>query len=1209
MFNYIDQLSILDTPENIVSLIMKIDDSDRPVVSWLRNASGSTILRCFRNDGSSWVFNDLMLNVAQDLNHFDFVEAPNFLHFVHTNLEESGVNVEVRHSRYSISDNEFNLTQIVDSGDIDFAIPIVHNGLVYFVLRKDGSLIAENEVGAVDFTKLSQLNFASTTTKIRAAYSKRHFFIVWSEEDATDAVIKSAMYNLITNKWLPTQTIATVDKTRYEIVCTKNKIGDSPSPDPQYKPFYCAISYRESKTINYLFIEHGLSGGDTSTTIFSKSYAGEVQDFTAIPKLSMSVAGQKAIVASVAEEFYILKSTDIDIGFTQITSPGHKVSNDMSSFVPVIDGDTIHYAYESDNIVYANAPFQYSTTRAERSFFTSDGSSAYLKKTKIPGLELYSIEDIIFDKNFDPPFVWVTKTGTNTVFLYDTNKKTFLTDFDFSVTKLPTFLTFDKKLHRILYLIDDTLHYYDIEDQSTESFTTFNLIAMDGPKHISIGGKEIFISDSNNDRVIAIDRSTLGFLRSISNNSMIKPYFTQIISSGGIIVKCIDNISVSTIYEFNKIGDLLASYPSYTVTPDDEPWYFSAFSTASDQFATTFDGSSSLLCIDTSDHSFWVTTFSGYTIKGIDIDHDTGQIFVSAINTSSENVILEVEGLTGQLVREVPQTVSGFVRILDKSTKSIDVVSNLVDAEHSVSGAMTSTFTSVEIGGTPVKIPDHTITVSSDTTSYEHPKQNDKHVYDKIAKADIWHFRHTGLQGAKISVNPFLTFDYDDTGTVRRVPVFSWAYDEEDYVDTYFISDGNEIQKMAIWYNDDGPNTDFVKVVTENNTVTSIFTYDGKLAVSAGGYLSIYSYDTMNRITSCYFSEDVIVYDHKFDKLYAGSKSRGIIWEIDPDLISSYVEHDAEDAISGITWSDHYKKYIVQCDNSIKLFDKDTGTIETIFDTNDYLIKSVSIFGEDISIGLKSYELIPVNGDFDTDDDFNAAVANRKTDRAVVLRKDSVKYIFSKDFDYDFVINSVGFDGSILSSFGRDKSNIYIKTYDVKTSAEISLSYETDSQPVDTIYLPIAERFISVLDDSSIVDWSADDLIILGTDETDNTGKTFTVVSNGLLIKLDDVEEYTPPFSSYKSVYTITTAITANTAISLEDFDNSNDLDFGSSGGNWADDFNIYLNGLYLTNGESAAANNDVYYLSSSTMAFEFDLNIGDVIQVEDADPSPSEEA
>jgi hypothetical protein len=86
--------------------------------------------------------------------------------------------------------------------------------------------------------------------------------------------------------------------------------------------------------------------------------------------------------------------------------------------------------------------------------------------------------------------------------------------------------------------------------------------------------------------------------------------------------------------------------------------------------------------------------------------------------------------------------------------------------------------------------------------------------------------------------------------------------------------------------------------------------------------------------------------------------------------------------------------------------------------------------------------------------------------------------------------------------------------------------------------------------------------------------------------------------ASYKATRVVATDINANTAINISTFTNPDAIDFGTVAADWVNNYEVYVNGVLQLNGADAAANNDVYWLSSATIAFEYKIKVGDVIQV-----------
>jgi len=66
----------------------------------------------------------------------------------------------------------------------------------------------------------------------------------------------------------------------------------------------------------------------------------------------------------------------------------------------------------------------------------------------------------------------------------------------------------------------------------------------------------------------------------------------------------------------------------------------------------------------------------------------------------------------------------------------------------------------------------------------------------------------------------------------------------------------------------------------------------------------------------------------------------------------------------------------------------------------------------------------------------------------------------------------------------------------------------------------------------------------------------------------------------------------------LSTFTNPDGLSFGSSALEWVKNYAVYVNGILCINGFDAAANKDTYYVSSTSLAFEFRLVPNDTIQI-----------
>jgi hypothetical protein len=94
-----------------------------------------------------------------------------------------------------------------------------------------------------------------------------------------------------------------------------------------------------------------------------------------------------------------------------------------------------------------------------------------------------------------------------------------------------------------------------------------------------------------------------------------------------------------------------------------------------------------------------------------------------------------------------------------------------------------------------------------------------------------------------------------------------------------------------------------------------------------------------------------------------------------------------------------------------------------------------------------------------------------------------------------------------------------------------------------------------------------------------------------------------------RKVHSTCTSTTAkDTDVSGPSDDNNLDTDLGDlSGGNFINDYDIYVNGVYNRPGADAAANNDVYpgtSLSNGQLKFEYTITIGDEVMIMDRSPA-----
>jgi len=84
-----------------------------------------------------------------------------------------------------------------------------------------------------------------------------------------------------------------------------------------------------------------------------------------------------------------------------------------------------------------------------------------------------------------------------------------------------------------------------------------------------------------------------------------------------------------------------------------------------------------------------------------------------------------------------------------------------------------------------------------------------------------------------------------------------------------------------------------------------------------------------------------------------------------------------------------------------------------------------------------------------------------------------------------------------------------------------------------------------------------------------------------------------------KKAYVILgSAISADTPVNISIFTNPAGITFGSSPTNWVTNYEVCLEGQVLLNGEDTSTSCNVYYVSSTEIAFKNDLDVGEVIQI-----------
>ena len=463
MFQYREKLSILDAPEQIESANLQIDSSGYPMVSWIKSVSGSKTLRFCRYDGSEWYFNDFDFSISKTIDYFNFLESGNNIYFLYNYKKEETSDKVLSYSSYSFISDLMSSETILDTGNIDCAHVFEYLGSVYFIYKKDEVLYIKNTSGSVAFPAISLFTFDPSVSKISICSSQKSILIFWSHEEFGSTSFHSVFFDLLTETFTTQKNILTIDTVLYSIFSSLNKNGDILVPDSEYRPFYCSIPCRSETEINCYLLEYKVDGNYILSLPFTKSYDGYKQSFSSIPQSFISVYGTEGMLSILCEDLFILKSEGvIPFGFYSTSSPGYKISKDISLFLPIVSDSVVHYLYVSDNIAYGYCPFNYDLPKINRRFLISDGSEIYLDSTRVQELSGYTVKDVIYDKNFEYPFLYVMKDdGTKNLYFFDLNSFSFISEMEVDPSYLPTKAVFDMSGTKLLFLANGKLCSYD----------------------------------------------------------------------------------------------------------------------------------------------------------------------------------------------------------------------------------------------------------------------------------------------------------------------------------------------------------------------------------------------------------------------------------------------------------------------------------------------------------------------------------------------------------------------------------------------------------------------------------------------------------------------------------------------------------------------------------------------------------------------------
>jgi hypothetical protein len=1232
MFNYKQKISVLDSKQDIISAKMQIDADGLPSVSWIQSKAESNFLNFCRYDGSEWQFNDEDFEISKTIDFFDFLLTSTDTYFCYNYAKNYSSDTYLEYKKYSFSDNLFSDPVVLDYGDIKFCKPFYYVSDVYFFYIMNGYIVVRDSGGSLAIPEMSTLLLSGNITQVKASFCTRFFLLTWCVENLGSVSVNSCLFDFVNLSWSSISTVASFDSVSYSTDVAKNNFGDVVAPASSYKPFYLAISRREGTEIKISLVEYDIFGDYVIWAVYNKKYFDFKTDFSEVPKVNISVYGQVSALSVVCEDVILLHSDNIQYGYVKQFCPGQDNILGLSGFVPIVNEGVFHYLYVSDNLSYGYTSYDYFSIRSNCNLLISNPNSTYVTPSQNAEIGACDVLDVVYDRSFELPFLYLVKAEDDLkVLLYNCNSNSYITDVSIETKKPVTRCLFDKKYSKCIFKTEEAqLSIYDIGKKTTTDYPSFDSIDLGPQFDFCFDDKEIFVADTENDRVIALDRSSYQYLRTIKNDNMIKPYSCVCGTDSTVYVKCYNKETYPIVFKYNRIGDLLASFPSYSPYPlsqtDYESWAFIASSFSSDKVAMIFKSSSQLLIIDDHDGSWIQKNLAGYSVHGVAIDGKSGHLFVSAINASSLNVVLEVDPVSGEVVCEHRAYNYGFVSVIGQDACGIVAQFSVDSSKYSTSTSIESIFAGVSetstvdallkstnvgedsrdysftklvyeqvgvVSGAPsssrssassapssdngsvqaykktfssvtgvqvsqkflekpiVQVIDNagdqtipksihfnddnsfSVTFGSNTsgtvlaygtqvlgssslnssagskanetssTAVEYSmKHGIEHTTTRDVKANIWHFRFNGLYGEKISVDPNLSFSYLQNGDLTRVPAFCWEFEESSFVDSFFVSDGFSIKKMTIL--SDGTLKEIASTY-DVNKIDSIFVSDGKVFVTSGGYLSVFSYDSLNRLEFQYFCNGIKVYDYRNGYIWAGSKARGYIYKIDINDLSVFNTIESQEAPVNMIWSDYFFKYILHCENSLKFLDESTLLIENFYDINEYVIKDISVNNNKIAICSLSYDKIPRSADYTDQSLFLVDAKNRRCDRVSVYVPRERKYVYEHDLEYDFVSNSIDFTGNVVTLLGSVLTKVQVKAFDIATGIGGSYSYTTELFPVDMIYMPVESRNFAVISDGSILDWSGGSLESVFSGEDYKNPSEVLLASNGLLVSADGV--------------------------------------------------------------------------------------------------------
>ncbi len=1098
MFNTKKELSLLKNAEEIISADYCVGYDQKPIITFV-SARSKAIFLCFlKYDGEKWGFNDFKYKISKTNSFVKTLETESFIYFLYDYKNGSEENRRIDYIKFSKQEEKFSNEINLDVGNIQHGYIFEYEENVLFFYVKDNITYIKDESG--DF--LSSIPSFTIPNKIiekTVCVNNNNILLSWSYQDDDDVNIDFNILNVVEQEWIGVTNISKISNYAHSLTCVKNNDKDLGSSD--YIAFGMVINTNTPLYTKMYMLTIDFIGNFSKFSVYNKKYIGTEEKDIKKPITNFSLYNKEAIIYTENDEKVILYAEDFNYGFVKKYYPNNTSIDTFISMVPYLDENGFQYIIINDNIRYGYS------TRSERygtnkKYIICSGDDIYVGN--FPVLTSVYLLDFIYDKNFNNPFLWVLKKGDKRCYLYNSQEENYLTSFTVNTSLNILKMRYDELNGNALIIYDnDTFFTYNIQSKISRTFSFFNNVRLGKNLNINIHKDKIYICDPDNNRIVIISRNDFSFLGSLNINFINNAYNFLIDYNSFIYVRGYNEDGDKNIYKLNNDGSLVNIFPSFSEGELDDPAHFSTICNHSYKAAFIFNNSSILLVIDTQNNFYYFSNIEGYILKGVEINSDNGNIIISS-EKEGKSFVMDICPFSLKVISIRKVNVSGrFYEYKDSSTNfSVPFISQ--KPKYSFSDNEIFKFKGVkeEI----LLIPEESVHIEHEdvgVTVFNPQKQVEIHSDTKKVKGNLVHFRNTGIGGVKTNIDKTLSHvDYID-GELTKIPVFCWSFNEYYYIDTFFMTDGYKIKKIALW--DDKKEGEIilkeVDSFNEVNLINNIFVEYGNVFISAGGYISILSYNNLNRDFFNYFVNDIKVYLYHDDKVYLGSKSLGYVWISDGFSLENCEMVEVKDAPVDIKWCDYLNKFIIHCDNSLKTMSLD-NQVDTFYDINGYVIKEILIRNNFIFIALGSYETIPFAGNYEDLNDFNIDIQKRKVDKIVIYCNSKNEVVEQYNMPYNFVFYSMLYSDDFYV-MGKEEDGVSIKRFVDENI--YSMYYESIAIPVKLIYLPFLNKNIGILSDKNLITWDNESIFDF---EYTNKGLYLSSVymaSNGLLVNRDDI--------------------------------------------------------------------------------------------------------